>query len=346
MKKINSVLLSVIVLSSLIIFCASTPAAAKTERVSLASFPPGSSWYAMMVAMSQAINKYSDVASSVIPTTAVSGFYQMLKTGKADIIMVQSSSAWHVWSGKGGGDWTGLFPDPKEAYQDMRLLMGTNNNYYGYLTGDFTGIKTIPGLKGKKVGRIFPTIPATNYSRVQLEAYGLDPEKDVISLKYPFTTHPVADLGEKKIDAAFTSMGGAKVLEVNAKVGALWLPFDKDKVSYLKKLEPWIDVEIAPTYIPGVEKEISAMYLKNFVLCKKSLPDEIALKIVKAVTEHIQESASSQWELKQWGRERVLVPDFFIPYHPGAVKYLKSAGIWNSATEEKQLKLLADLPQK
>ena len=314
-----------------------------TKRIRLATLPPGSSAYALMVSMSQTINRYSDIFSSIIPTTSPGGFYELLKAGKADIIMPQSINAWHNWTGKGGGEWTGLFPDPKVAIKSMRLLMGVSNTYYGFVTGTFTGITSIPELRGKKIGRLYPTMPATNYSAAELRAYGLDPEKDVTSFKYAFTTDALIDLGQKRIDAAYTSMGGAKILELATNIGVVWLPFDPGKISYLKKLEPLIEVGTVGTYIPGIKKEMPAMYVRNYLVCNNDLSEEVAYKVAKAVCDHIQELVAVAWELKEWGKERAIVPEFFMPYHPGAIKYYKEIGIWTANAEARQQRLLAEL---
>ncbi len=364
MRKILISLLSAILVASLALSCtpqapepspAPTPVPTPTpapkppekpqvQKIIIAALPVGTSVYSTMVGVSQLINQYSGVISVVEPVTSPYAWFELMEKGEIHLQHQQATEAWHVWQGEGGRSWEGIWPVPK-PYKEMRLLMQTNNMYYNFITGTFTGITSIPQLKGKKVGRIYPTIPATAYSAAMLRAYGLDPEKDVKSLKYPFTTHALADLVEKKNDAVITTMGGGKIVEVDAKVGAVWLPFDPAKIGVVQELEPMIQSGVGQPYVPGVKQPTPAIAIPNWELCDKSLSDEVAYAIVKALMEHAKELSRATWEFNEWGKETAIVSNTFMPYHPGAVKYFKEIGIWTNEQEALQQKLLAQLPK-
>lgn len=340
------ILVAALVLLVALIFPAHAQPTSKPtiKKIILPALPPGTSWYSMMIALSQLINKNTDMVSVVEPVTSPAAFHELLKAEEAHIMIEQATETWHAYRGEYGGSW--IFPVPKYAYKGHRLLMGLNNNYYGFITGAFTGITTIPGLKGKKISMKYPTLPCGFYAREQLRAYGLDPDKDVRILEYPFTTRGLMDLQEKRIDAVNTSMGGAKIIELDAKIGAVWLPFDPGKIGVVQKLEPQIQSGMAPTYIPGVKVSIPAIYIRNFLIAESTVPDVVAYNAVKVISERSKDVAGLTWELREWTKERAIIPNTFFPYHPGAIKYFKEQGMWTNALESLQKKLLAELPKQ
>lgn len=312
------------------------------EKIILPSLPPGTSWYAMQTTLSQMINKNTDMVAVVEPVTSPGMFHELLKAGKAHIMIEQATETWHAYNGDWGATW--VFGEKEGPYKGHRLLMGLNNNYYDFITGKFTGIKTIPDLKGKKISMKYPTLPCGMYSAMQLRAYGLDPEKDVEMVSHPFTTHALKDLEAKKIHAVSTSMGGAKVVEVDAKVGAVWLPFDPAKIGFVQSIESQVQAGIAQPYIPGVKEPTPVIYIRNYLVAENTVPDEVAYNAVKVICEHAKDYTRLTWEFQEWTKERAIIPNTFIPYHPGAIKYFKEQGMWTDELDSLQKKLLPSGP--
>jgi TRAP transporter TAXI family solute receptor len=297
----------------------------------------------MATALSQMINNFTSTISAVSPVNSPALFHDLLKIGEAHLMIEQATECWHAYQGDYGASW--IYPKPQGAYKGHRLLMQLNNQYWDFVTAGFTGVTTIPQLKDKKIAMKFPTTPNGYFARIQLQAYGVDPDKDVKAIEYPSSRPGLQDLQDKKIDAVHCTMGGAKIVELDAMVGAVWLPYDPAKIDAIQKTEPMVRSGVAQTYIPGVKTPTPVMYIPNLLVAAYTVPDDVAYNVVKAVVEHAKDSTGVSWEIKEWTKERALFPETVMPYHPGAIKYFKEQGMWTDALENLQKKLIADQPK-
>lgn len=245
-------------------------------------------------------------------------------------------------------------PDAMQTKVDQpnyyaRLLMGGNSTYSAWHTRADTGIKTILDLKGRKVSWRIPGLGAqVTLGDDSLKAFGLDPDKDVVLVPFADTITQSQGLLDKKVDAIFSSIGGSKTAELEARFGAVVLPFPKDKIGELRayQIRPeCYEVPTLPTgYFAGVIKEPTPVIGKRLVLFgREDLSDDAAYLVVKAIAEHAAELGSVTFELLEWNKERALPPAFTVPFHPGAIKYFKEQGMWTPAHEAQQSKLLDEL---
>ncbi len=344
MMKLMWFILTIILIGSLILGgCA--PAGTSAGKLVIPALPPGSSWYSMMLVLSQVINKNTDLTAIVEPLTNPLVFADLMMEGNAHLMMLQADLQRYTFTGKKGKLAPAIWPETRPAYPGMRLLMGGNNGYYGVVTGEFTGIKNLQQLRGKKFAMLYPTLSAQQYAEAMLKHLGIDPTKDLTALEYPFPTGALVDLSMKKIDAVITTLGGSKVVEADAKVGIIWLPIDQETVDYLHNIDSDIESAVAGTYIPGVKQPTQVIKLLNSFLCDKSLDEKVAYQIVKAICEHAKEAAGATWEVTEWTKERAIVTNAFVPYHPGAIKYFKEQGMWTSELDALQTRLLSELPK-
>lgn len=72
----------------------------------------------------------------------------------------------------------------------------------------------------------------------------------------------------------------------------------------------------------------------------------VAYTVTKVATEHAKELVEAGSQFRGFGRNRAVPPDFFVPFHPGAIKYFKEIGIWSDEMEAKNQKLLKEVPKK
>ncbi|MDP2644410.1 MAG: TAXI family TRAP transporter solute-binding subunit [Desulfobacterales bacterium] len=308
------------------------------ERLVFFSLRPGTSVYASTVGLSQLVNQYTPYETIVQPYASSKARFSHLSKGTVDLSTATASNSYSYTYGIP----IPVDPGVKTAYPGARILTGGNNLYFGWVTRTDTGIKTIADLKGHLVsgmvkgqGTMMIVAPDT------LKAFGLDPEKDVKFLPSPSSTEGVKALIDGKIDATFSSLGGSKIQELVSVRGGRALPFPADKLKSVRVMPELFKVHMLPTgYLAPLMEPTPVIGTQNFLIGRENLPDEAAYRIVKAILEHYTELLTVSVEFKEWGKKQAVPSDFFLPYHPGAIKYFKEQGIWTADMDVHQKELL------
>jgi len=80
------------------------------------------------------------------------------------------------WAYKGIGEYT-------KPYKFLRVLQAGSENYFGIVTKEKSGIKTLPDLKGKKSDLLCDLYMTQLVMETELQAYGVNPVKDITVVK-------------------------------------------------------------------------------------------------------------------------------------------------------------------
>jgi TRAP transporter TAXI family solute receptor len=358
MKKYITFLLTTILLMTSLLACQAAPASPKTttpptqtpptppastKPLMYISYPPGTTQYTVSSAQTPLLNKYTGLNFIMQPVPGKQTQFKLLENNEADIVFASA-----------GGAWDARYSQPPEwgpdlQYPSMRIIMMGNSIRFSFLVRPNEGIKTIDDLRGKKVDRIrLDNVNLTYQSEGVLKGYGIDPEKDVTSLKSASTGEQEDNFTEKRVDAIYSSVSGAKMSSFQSTVGVLVLPIDPTKLGPIKKTYPYIAPDVVPKGEIGASVDTPVVSLPNAIISHKRLPDDAAYKIAKALCENSKELYSIHRDLTEWMLKNA-VRDVGVPYHPGAIKYYKEAGVWPKEMDQKQQQLIDEektLPTK
>src|SRR5699024_9446572 len=148
---------------------------------------------------------------------------------------------------------------------------------------------TYADLKGKKVCLGPPSTTITEMSEAILEAYGIDPEKDIEPYFLSFD-EGLQKLTDGEIDATFFVAGVPTAAMINAS--------STGKVQ-LVDTDPEILDEIAaekPYYIPytipggtytGMDKDINTFKIMTEIFVNNDVPEDVAYEFVKQALENV-----------------------------------------------------------
>lgn len=212
----------------------------------------------------------------------------------------------------------------------MKTLLVLYPNRMHVVSTTSTGIKSMKDLKGKRVGTGSPGSATEVMALRLIEGAGLDPNKDMTRERLS-VAESVNALKDKKIEAFFW-VGGlptAGVTDLASTPGVTIQMIDHaDAVPAMNKKHGnlyYADVIPKSTYA-GMAADNKIASVANVLLVNANMPDDQAYKIVKAVFDHQKELIAVHKEYASVtiaAQKQASTP---IPFHPGAVKYIREKG--------------------
>jgi TRAP transporter TAXI family solute receptor len=213
----------------------------------------------------------------------------------------------------------------------VRALMVLYPNRMHVVTVEGTGINKISDLKGKRVSTGAPNSATQIMAYRVLEAYGINPEKDIIRERLDPGKSAEA-IKDKKLDAFFW-VGGlptSAVTDLGATPGIkLKLVDHSDALdAMVKKYGPLYvkDTIPAKTY-PGQDTDAQIVTVWNVLVGDAKMSDQLAYDIVKTLFDRKEDIVRVHREGRNFDLKNQSAAAAVIPYHPGAKKYFAEKGV-------------------
>ncbi|MBP1739270.1 MAG: transporter solute receptor, family precursor [Deltaproteobacteria bacterium] len=316
MKRMASVGLTI-----LLVLWVSTAFAQKQVRLSIATGGTGGVYYPIGGGMANILSKHIPYAEATAEVTAASVDNCLLVGArKSDMALIMADTGWDALEGKGKF---------KEKLPIMTLAVLYINNMH-LVTLEGKGIDKPMDLKGKRVSTGAPGSGTEVKALRVLEAYGLDPDKDMKRDKLG-ASESAGALKDGKIDAYFWDGGlpTASVTDLGATPGVkMKLIAHADAVPKMtEKYGPLYFKGVIPAKMyPGQDQEVGIARVSNLLICNKDMKDTVAYDIVKTLFERKPELVA----VHKMAEELELAPQADgspLPFHPGAAKYFKEKGV-------------------
>jgi uncharacterized protein len=307
------------------------PAGKLTSLIYLTA-APGSELYTAAVGQAQILTRYAHLETNVQPTPGPTAMPRLIAAGEAQLGIGAAYSVWEPFEGVGNFD---------KPYPTLRAIQAGHDVMFAFITREDTGIKTIADLKGHKVTINYPAMRLpSSVGMYELQAYGLDPAKDVMVLKAENTSKGISDVAEGRSDAAAASIQGSKIQELAFKTKIRILPFDPEKMPFLSAKMPGLYPMLTPAGVPAVDQGIPVVNSPGVVWTTSVLPDDTAYLIIKTLIDKYEELVkAAAYPLDQFSADRAVIK-LPIPYHDGVVRYYKEKGLWNAEMDRHQEELL------
>ena len=229
--------------------------------------------------------------------------------------------------------------------QELRLIMSANDcNGIGLGVAKDTGVKQFKDLKGKRIGTVVGS-PALNQNAFALLAFGGLGKSDVQLVQFSSYGAMWKGILNNEADAAIASTISAQPKEVETSPRGLFFPqapaADKAGWARIHKISPYYAPHVATCGV-GISKEKPSEQ-PNYPYPIFSAYATQSADLVYAMTKSIivnydlyKDAApgAAGLELK-----RQLLT-WVVPYHDGAIKAFKEAGVWKAEQEKHQAALL------
>lgn len=307
---------------ALFVFGVSTAWAQKSVRLSIATGGTGGVYYPLGGGMASVISKYIPYAEATAEvTTASVDNCRLIGAGKAELGLVMADTGWDAYQGRG------VF---KEKIPLRTLFVFYPNNMH-IVTIEGRGIEKVADLKGKRVSTGAPGSGTEVMALRVLEAFGLDPDKDMKRDKLG-ASESAGALKDRKIDAFFW-VGGvptAAVTDVGATPGLKikLIGHDEALSKMREKHGPlYVKGTIPAKAYPGQDADVPITVVWNLVVCNENMKGDVAYDIVRTLFERKPELVAVHKDAAWLALEPQAGGGSPIPFHPGAIRYFKEKGI-------------------
>ena len=294
----------------------------KTTRLSIATGGTGGVYYPLGGGLANILSKTLPgvEATSEVTSGSVDNI-KLIGTGRADIAFVLADTASEGLNG------TGKF---KQKFP-VRALAVLYANKSQWVTVEGSGVNKMEDLKGKRISTGAPGSGTEVIALRILEAYGINPDKDVKREKLS-VAESVNAIKDRKIDAFFWSGGvpTAAVTDLAATPGfKIKLLDHADAIPKLvQKYGPlYVKGTIPANAYPGQDKEVQEAEVWNLLVANEKMDDKLAYDVVKTLFEKKADLVAVHSEAQNLDLSRQLSGASPIPFHPGALKYFSEKGL-------------------
>ena len=200
----------------------------------------------------------------------------------------------------------------------------------GLMVTEKSGMKSMADLKGKKVPR-FPANSLGDFIiRASLQTAGLTYD-DVTSV--PIANFPAMfeALKDGQTDVTIATAGSQSVLDIEASVGGVtFLTYKAGDEAVLDKLLPGTALKKGSQLpkSPGMTPETNIFFYDYTLFASASVPNETVAKVAKALYEG-KDSLKASGPIWSEFDPAKLAHVTKLDYHPGAVAFYKSVGVWS-----------------
>ena len=291
--------------------------AAWPKALNMGTAAPGGTYALYGPAWGQMVQKATGVHISYRATQGPNQNIVLVNSREVELGMVTMGVALQAWNGEGA--WT-----QGKKFQDIRALFPMYDTPFHGIALKRSGITRLAQLAGKNVG-LGPRggTPGT-YFPLMLETLGIKAG----ALRFGSGADMSGQLQDGLLDA-FLFASGVPVpafSEAETQSEVSFLDFTAEEVTKLLATYP----ELSPSTLPATTyrtagRALNVVGMFNFAIGHKSVPEDLAYEIVKSVlgqNPRLKQAiaAASETLSENAGKNT------FLPYHPGAARYLREVG--------------------
>ncbi len=267
--------------------------------------------------------KEHGVRCTVEATEASVANVTAIRSGGISLGIVQSDTQYYAYTGSGIEQFVKAGPD-----KNLRALFSLHPEAFTLVARDDANIKEMKDLAGKRVNLGEPGSGNRNTFELLMKEMGWTASSFALAADLKSAEMANA-LCENKIDAYvyIVAHPNGSIREASSTCNSHLVPVDGPEVDgFMKKYPFYPTTVIVGGVYKGADKDVYTFGPQATLLTSASLPDQVAYQVTKSVFENLEEFKKLHPALADLTPAKMLVGNS-VPYHPGAVKYFKEAGL-------------------
>ncbi len=314
---------------------ADSSAGSEFRELTIAANPAGTHSFTVAGGLARVLQERRGVRATIRPFSGSSVYLPMLQRGELALGLNTGIDSFVAYRG---------LPPYERAMPELRLLGMMFPLRIMYMVRADSDLRSIEELRGKRVVVIFRANAALEQLHQGILATGGLTVDDVESMTVAGLPEAMRMLTEGRADAVPTGMNTALSRQVDSTLpgGIRYLTMGRDEARLAETMPGVRIVTVRPDETtPGVERPTRVSWVPDFLNTGTHLSDDAAYSIIKTIHENWDELRSTYAQMRTTTAEDVAPADNLHPYHPGAIRYFREAGLWTDAHEANRARVLA-----
>ncbi len=317
--------------------CAEREAGAGLRRVTLATGPTGTQYHQIGTALSTVIERELDKASTARPHTGSSLYIPQMHRGELPFGLNNSTDTAAAYRGQL------VYSRPLDNLRAVMLVARSPLQYF--VRGD-SGIHSMADLRGKPVVTSFrANVPFDIINAAALATADLTLD-DVTPVTVAGVPDAIRALVEGRVASASTLLGIPAFREANATVpgGLRILPLGPNEEA-LTSMPGFDAIEVQPgPASPGISEPTRVARMDVYLNSSVLVSNDDVYQVVSTIHRHWAELQESLPAFRSVAAGDIVPVNIGHPWHEGAIRYFREAGLWTQAHEARQRALLGGGP--
>ena len=315
---------------------AATTAEAKLKRITIGSNPAGSVYFLLAGGFAKHFQQDLKIRSTAQPHAGSSVYLPLMNKG--EMVMGLNSSL----------D-SGLAVAGKERFKDriknVRLLARVWILPYAYMVKENSGIKTLDDFRGKKIiVNVKTNVSLALTNRTVLSTAGLT-EKDVDAVDSGGVVAGINMVVEGRADATTVALAMPAMRKTHATVPGGLRIIGLGKMANDEMLAKGIaglySMKVKPSKrFPFVREPLTIAAFDTYLNAGSQVGDDDAYMLVKSLHTNWKKLQKDYAPLRGTPIDGLAPANTSMPYHPGAIKYYKEAGLWTAGHDAGQTRAM------
>ncbi len=288
----------------------------------------GSTGYVQASAIANAFLKKYDIRVRLIPSGTSIGRVMPLIAQRASVGFLANEA---FFASEGSYDFATYSWGP----QDLMAIAGRPTSF-PLITTKVSGIKKVSDLKGKKLSWVVGN-PSLNVKMTAILAFANLTWDDVEKVEFPGYAPSLKGLIQGSVDASVGSSTASVLYELETSKKGIYYPSldpnDKEGWDRLRHVIPFA-FPYKENVGAGIEKD-KPIHLLGYrypiVTVRTDADADFVYNFIKALDETYPLYKDAAASMPPWDLSLSGAPPVDVPFHDGAIKYLKEKGLWEKS---------------
>jgi TRAP transporter TAXI family solute receptor len=319
--------------TALIALAAPTAAQAELKRITIGTNAAGTLYNQIGTVVSTLLQKQTGIPTTARPFAGTSVYLPQLQRGEIEFGLNSALDASIAYLGQ---------DEYKQPLTKVRGVMMLARAYYGFYAKASSGLTSVADLKGKPVVMSYRAIASFDKVNSAIIATAGLANKDVSPVVVSGIPDTVRAIVENRVAAGASIIGIPMLREADAAVSGglqvLTLGPNEKEIEKLAGFDA-ATIKPGPAYV-GVKAPLKVARFSVFLNTGTHISADDVYKVVKTIHQNWETMRKEVPALRSIQANELVPVNFSHPYHEGAVRYFKEAGLWTPAHEARQQAVL------